>query len=94
MDDFHKSTIDRTKSLNILHNNSRSILKEGCIDEYNILLDYLHNPFHILAFTETWFIPNNVDLVRFEGYDGSHIIRPIDEHFDFKATWWWNIYVY
>ena len=64
---FIKSTIDSTKSLNILHNNSRSILKEGCIDEYNILLDYLHNPFHILAFTETWFIPNNVDLVRFEG---------------------------
>ena len=91
LEDFNKSTIDRTKSLNILHNNSRSILKEGRIDEYNILFDYLLNAFHILAFTETWLKPNNVDLVRYEGYD---IIRPIDKHFDFTATWWWNIYVY
>ena len=53
MDDFHKSNIDRTKSLNILHNNSRSILRDGRLDEYNILLDYLHNPFQMLAFTET-----------------------------------------
>ena len=84
MDDFHKSNIDRTKSLNILHNNSRSILRDGRLDEYNILLDYLHNPFQILAFTETWLKPNNVDLVKFDGYNGSHIIRPVDEHFDLK----------
>ena len=84
MDDFHKSNIDRIKSLNILHNNSRSILRDGRLDEYNILLDYLHNPFQILAFTETWLKPNNVDLVKFDGYNGSHIIRPVDEHFDLK----------
>ena len=78
------SIIDRIKSLNILHNNSRSILRDGRLDEYNILLDYLHNPFQILAFTETWLKPNNVDLVKFDGYNGSHIIRPVDEHFDLK----------
>ena len=84
MEDFYKSNIDETKSLNIIHNNSRSILKDGRIDEYNILLDYIKNPFHILAFTETWLKKDNVDLVHFEGYDGSHVIRPADDHFDFK----------
>ena len=44
----------------------------------------MHNPFQILAFTETWLKPNNVDLVKFDGYNGSHIIRPVDEHFDLK----------
>ena len=47
MDDFHKSNIDRTKSLNILHNNSRSIVKEGRIDEYNILHDFCLKPFSV-----------------------------------------------
>ena len=84
MHDFYKSNIDKEKSLNIIHNNSRSILKEGRIDEYNILLDYINNPFHILAFTETWLKPDNVDLVKFEGYEGSHVIRPVDEQFDLK----------
>ena len=67
-----------------MHNNSRSLLKEGRMDEYNILLDYIKNPFHVLAFTETCLKPNTVDQVNFEGYDASHIIRPTDDYFDFK----------
>ena len=62
----------------------RSILKEGSIDEYNILYDYIKNPFQILAFTETWLKPDNVDLFKFDGYDASHIIRPMNEQFDLK----------
>ena len=54
------------------------------MDEYNILLDYIKNPFHILAFTETWLKPDTVDQANFEGYDVSHIIRPTDDNFDFK----------
>ena len=84
MVDFYKSNIESTNSLNIMHNNARSLLSEGRIDEYNILLDYINNPFHILAFTETWLKPDNVNLVNFEGYDGSHIIRPVDNNFDLK----------
>ena len=84
MVDFYKSNIKSTNSLNIMHNNARSLLSEGRIDEYNILLDYINNPFHILAFTETWLKPDNVNLVNFEGYDGSHIIRPVDNNFDLK----------
>ena len=45
MVDFYKSNINNDKSLNIMHNNSRSLLKEGRMDEYNILLDYIKNPF-------------------------------------------------
>ena len=66
MNDFYKSNISKTTSLNIIHNNSRSILKEGRIGEYNILLGYTGNPFHILAFTETWLKPDNVNLVKFK----------------------------
>ena len=50
MDDFYKSNIDKSNSLNILHNNTRSILKDGRIDEYNILLEHIQNPFQVLAF--------------------------------------------
>ena len=84
MVDFYKSNINNDKSLNIMHNISRSLLKEGRMDEYIILLDYIKNPFHVLAFTETWLKPNTVDQVSFEGYDASHIIRPSDDYFDFK----------
>ena len=84
MVDFYKADIDNDKSLNIMHNNSRSLLKEGRIDEYDILLDYIKNPFHILAFTETWLKPDNVSTVNFDGYDCSHITRPSDDQFDFK----------
>ena len=84
MIDFHKSNITNDKSLNIMHNNSRSLIKEGRMDEYNILLDYIKNPFHILAFTETWLKSDTVDQINFEGYNASHIIRPTDDYFDFK----------
>ena len=84
MEDFHERNIDKANSLNIMHNNSRSILKEGRIDEYDILLDYIKNPFHILAFTETWLRADNVYIVNFEGFDSSHVIRPVDDQFDFK----------
>ena len=86
IDDFYKSNINEANSLNIFHNNSRSLLKEGRIDEYNILLDCIKNPFQVLAFTETWLKPENVDLVNFSGFDSSHVIRPADDHFDLKDT--------
>ena len=85
MNNFYETNIDKAKSLNIMHNNSRSLLKDGRIDEYNILLDYINNPFHILAFTETWLKHDNVCSAEFEGYDSSHVIRPVDEHFDCKG---------
>ena len=34
MHDSHKSDIDKEKSLNMWHNNSKSIFNEAWIDEY------------------------------------------------------------
>ena len=46
--------IDSKGSLNILHHNVRSNLTEGKKDEIDLLLNTINNPFHILAYTETW----------------------------------------
>ena len=86
MEDFYKSDITMNNSLNIMHNNARSILTAGRMDDYNNLLDYINNPFHILAFTETWLRSDNVDRVIFKDYNDVHLLRPIDEQFDFKES--------
>ncbi len=39
-------------SLNLFHNNARCIMKEGRIDEYNILFKAIVNPSTIMVFTE------------------------------------------
>ena len=61
-------------------------MKEGRLDEYNVLLNCINNPFHVLAFTETWLRSDNLHNVEFEGYDSSHVIRPVDDHFDGKNS--------
>ena len=38
MVDFYKSNINNDNSLNIMHYNSHSLLKDGCLDEYVIRL--------------------------------------------------------
>ena len=86
MEDFYKSNITITNSLNILHNNARSILTDGRIDNYVNLLGSIENPFHILAFTETWLRPDNVDRAMFKDYDHTYLLRPIDDKFDFKES--------
>ena len=71
--------------MNIFHNNARSIMKEGRLDEYNILFKSIDNPFNIMIFTETWLTENNKHLCNFEGYTPLHLLRPIDRHFDLKT---------
>ena len=72
---FHSAGINTTDSLNIFHHNSRSILTEGRLDEYDITLNDLNNPFHIMAFTETWLKPNNVHTAEFVGYEHFYLLR-------------------
>ena len=86
MEDFYKSNITINESLNIFHNNARSILTDGHMDDYKNLLHYINNPFHILAFTETWLRPDNVDRAFFEDFDKYHLLRPIDDQFNFKES--------
>ena len=91
--DFQKYSIDsfvRTfeildNALSLFHHNSRSILKEGRIDEYDYFFKAISYPFHVLTFTETWLTKNNSKYCNFEGYEPIHLLRPIDNNFDFKT---------
>ena len=84
LEDIASIDINSPDSFNMFHNNCRSILKEGKIDEYNILFDKMNNPFHIISFTETWLKKDNIHLSTLSGYEPCHTIRPIDQNFDFK----------
>ena len=84
--DTFRGNIENKGSLNILHHNVRSILKEGRKDEIDILLNTINNPFHILAYTETWFKSNNVGSIHFDDYEHVYNIRPIDNFFDMKDS--------
>ena len=79
-----RGCIESKGALNILHQNVRSILKEGRKDEIDIMLNTINNPFHILAYTETWLKPENVGLVNFSEYEHVSNIRPTDQFFDMK----------
>ena len=51
--DSLRNNLNINNGFNILHHNTRSLLAEGRLDEYNFILNMLNNPFHILAFSET-----------------------------------------
>ena len=53
IDTFKVDTNFNTTSLNLFHNNARSIMKDGRIDKYHILFKAIDNPFNIMIFTET-----------------------------------------
>ena len=78
LDSFHSSGINSTDSLNIFHHNSRSILTEGRLDDYDTMFNVIKNPFHIMAFTETWVKPDNAHTVDIEGYEPFHRPRKND----------------
>ena len=54
------------------------------MDEYVSLFKILKHPFDILIFTETWLKKEQEGLCKFEGYNDVHLLRPVDEHMDFK----------
>ena len=60
-------------------------MKDGRIDEYNILFKAIDNPFNVMIFTETWLTEDNKHLCNFEGYAPLHLLRPIDKQFDLKT---------
>ena len=71
-----KDNISIENGFNLLHHNARSLLTEGKLDEYGVLMDSLGNPFHILGFSETWLHPENVNVANFEGYEHVYNVRP------------------
>ena len=72
-------------SLKLVHHNARSLMTPGRIDEYDTLFEILKNPFDILVFTETWLTPEKENQCRFEGFKSIHLMRPVNEHIDFKS---------
>ena len=50
-------------------------MKEGRIDEYNILFKSIDNPFNIMIFNETWLTQNNEHLCNFDGYTPLPLLR-------------------
>ena len=84
-DSFNQDAKIGNNSLNLFHNNAHSILKDGRKDEYDILLRAINNPFHIMAFTETWLTEKNKEFCQFDGYTPLHILRKVDEQFDLKS---------
>ena len=65
IDTFNLENKFNKNSLNLFHNNARSIMSEGKMDEYNILFKAISNPFNIMVFSETWLTEKNKHLCNF-----------------------------
>ena len=74
--DSLRNNLNINNGFNILHHNTRSLLAEGRLDEYNFILNMLNNPFHILAFSETWLKSDNANNILIEGFEHVFIVRP------------------
>ena len=79
-----KGNISISDGFNLWHHNARSILKEGKLDEYELLLESINNPFHIMAFSETWLKTSNCDRASFQDFDHIYNIRPLNGEIDDK----------
>ena len=60
VDEFTKCIFHKD-DLNIFHHNARSLMKEGRMDEYEVLFGPKGNPFQVMLFTETWLTNNSID---------------------------------
>ena len=67
-----------------MHNNARSIMSEGRLLNYNMLLDNLKTPFDILVFSETWLTEDKIDNCNFKGFQPIHLIRPPNDDINFN----------
>ena len=66
-------------SFNIIHNNARSLMADGRLDEYLMLLKNVKATFDILVFTESWLTPDDIDQCKIAGYQAIHLVRPSDD---------------
>ena len=76
---FIRDIQNNLNSLNLFHNNARSIMTESRRDKYESYFNHINNPFHILAFTETWLKEGNKQLCHFDGFSPEHLLRSTDE---------------
>ena len=59
-------------------------MHDGRLGEYETFFKAINNPFKILVFTETWLKEDKKDLCKFQGFSSVHLLRPTDNHIDFK----------
>ena len=84
--DSLKHNINVTDGFNLLHHNSRSLLAEGRLPDYGVLLESIDNPFHIIGLSETWLNLENTDDAVIEGFDHIYVVRPTDCSINNKET--------
>ena len=84
VDSFSRNLNMNNNSLNIMHHNSRSIMKDCRLSEYELFFKSINNPFKILVFTETWLTKCKADMCEFQDYSSVHLLRPVDQNIDFK----------
>ena len=84
--DSLKDNINITDGFNLLHHNSRSLLAEGRLPDYGVLLESINNPFHIIGLSETWLNLENTDDAVIEGFDHIYVVRPTDCSINNKET--------
>ena len=85
IDSFNNNLKISPNSLKIYHNNARSIMSTGKMDQYVALFNELKISFDVLIFDETWLTPNNYSQCNFDGYQNPiHLLRPTDNP-DFKS---------
>ena len=75
--DTLKGNINANDGFNLMHHNSRSLLAEGRVEDYEVLLDSLNSPFHVLGFSETWLKLEDIGNVSFYGYEHVYSDRPV-----------------
>ena len=84
LDTFVRNSNLDSKALNIFHHNSRSIMKHGKLDEYEIFFEAIKNPFNILIFTETWLTCDKMDHCKIQGFSPIHLLRPNYQNIEFN----------
>ena len=83
--EFLESQDTIPNSLNLYHNNSRSLMADSGSkrDQYEAFFNKLDFPFNIIIFTETWLKKDNEGHCSFDGYKSFHLLRPVDQDIDF-----------
>ena len=60
-------------------------MREGKLSEYEMFFKATNNPFKIIVCTETWLTKCKIDLCKFQNFSSVHLLRPSDQHIDFKV---------
>ena len=72
--DLNKKAAKLPNSFSIMHLNIRSLSKN--FKDLKSSLSLINHKFSVIALTETWAKPHNIDLFHLDGYHHEFILRP------------------